>query len=174
MVAERIDCRSVSVRRGLVFALAAPVLFAASQGVMPTMQSFSFGMVGLGSDEVARLNVVNIAPASGGVSCPVEAFFFDSQGASLKSARLQLEGQKAAFLELDRSEVAGSSGRLQIRAVYGFTVPSMPGVLASGSLCTIIPTLEIFNRDSGNTRLVLSDAKMVPLSAMPPGAGARR
>ena len=167
--------RLLSSRCVLLCMLAAPVLDAAAQGAMPFVQSFSFGMVALGSDQVAKLNTVNIAPAAGMPACAVEVSFLDSQGGVLKSAKLHLESQRAAFLDLDRSEVAGPAGRLQIRATYYVTMPAVMGVLAPGSVCSIAPTLEISDKGSGKSVLVLSDAKMVPLASQPPAAlGGRR
>ena len=140
---------------------------------MPLLQHFSFGMVALGPDQIARLSVVNIAYAGPTPACAVEGAFVDGQGKSLKSAKAPLEPQKSVALELDRSEVLGATGRVPIRAIFSYTVPATPGILMPGSICTLVPTLEIFEKASGKTVLVLSDAKAVPLAAYPPSGGLR-
>ena len=160
------------VWQGLICMLLAPGPVAA-QGFMPLLQHFSFGMVALGPEQIARLSIVNIAQAGPTPACAVEGTFLDSQGKSLKSAKTPLEPQKSVALELDRSEVPGATGRVPIRAIFSYTVPATPGILMPGSVCTLVPTLEIFEKVSGKTVLVLSDAKAVPLAVYPPSGGVR-
>lgn len=148
--------------------------YASAQGVMPLVQYFSFGMVSLGPDQMARLSVVNIAPAGASPACPTEAAFLDSRGGVLKSASASLAAQKSALLDLDGTELTSQTSRVQIRAVFSYTLPVTPGVLAPGSVCTLVPTLEISEKASGKILLVLSDARMVPLQASPPSTLPRR
>lgn len=153
--------------------LMAPLL-AAAQGLMPFVEHFSFGMVALGPDQVARLSLVNIAQAGSTPACVVDIDFVDGEGRVLKSDKASLGPQKSALSELDYRDIAGSKGRVLIRAVFGYTLPVTQGVLAPGSVCTIVPTLEISDRASGKPEVVLSDTRLVPLRAFPPSLPSRQ
>jgi hypothetical protein len=142
---------------------------------LPFTQSFSFGMVGVAADQVARLNVVNIAPGPAAQgSCAADLAFLDSQGNVLKSSNSSVDAQKTAFLEFERSTSSADSGRTYVRATLTSTlvVSGAPGAMpvSPGSVCSLLATLEIYDKSSGKTVGLLSDAKMVPLSSPPPGA----
>ncbi len=143
---------------------------ALAQSGIPFSQSFTFGMVGVTADQVARLNVVNSAPGPAGQSsCTIDLTFLDSDGKILKTARSALGPQKAAQLDLERRDVPDAVGRIQIRAGIAETVSPSGGLISAGSACAPVTTLEVFDNDTGKTSFILTDPKMVPLGAPPPG-----
>ena len=144
--------------------------FAFAQSGIPFSQSFTFGMFGVTADQVARLSVVNSAPGPAGQSsCTIDLTFLDSDGKILKTARFALAPQKAAQLDLERRDVADAVGRIQIRASIAETVSPSAGLISPGATCAPVTTLEVFDSDSGKTSFILTDPKMVPLGAPPPG-----
>jgi len=128
----------------------------------------TFGMLGLAPGQVARLSVLNPgsdnAPASTQFSCAAELAFLDSQGTIIKSVTSQLGAGKATYADLDRNEISPASDRVQIRA----TVRALPAPTAASSegvpACTLIPTLEVFDKGTGKTAFILTQPSMVPPS----------
>jgi|SRR5579872_4218449 len=125
------------------------------------------GMVGIAEGQAARLNVLNPgvqAPAATGALCSGLLSFIDDQGGILKSLTVTVAPGKAIFLDLDSDadlhlEV---NGRKQIRATV--QVPPAaptPGAIATG-FCTLAPTLEIFDKSSGKTQVILTGTRMIP------------
>ena len=146
--------------------------FAFAQSVIPFAQSFTFGMIGVTADQVARLSVVSSAPGPAGqASCTIDLTFLDSDGKIMKTARFALAPQKAAQLDLERRDVPDAVGRIQIRGSIAETVSPSAGLISAGSACAPVTTLEVFDNDTGKTSFILTDPKMVPLGAPPP-AGA--
>jgi len=144
--------------------------FAFAQSGIPFAQSFTFGMIGVTAGQVARLSVVNSAVGPAGqASCTIDLTFLDSDGKILKTARFALAPQKAAQLDLERRDLPDAVGRIQIRGGIAETVSPSAGLISPGSACAPVTTLEVFDSDSGKTSFILTDPKMVPLGAPPPG-----
>ena len=150
--------------------LAVLVMISASANgqsrLSPVSQSFTFGMVGLAPDQVARVNVVNPAtPSTAGYACSATVSFLDGQGTVLKSQTFQVDPQKAVLLDLARSEIGGD-GRVQIRAVMESMAsgggPDGQPILTLG-ICSPLATLEVFDRNTGRTTIFISEGRMVPL-----------
>ncbi len=148
--------------------------FAFAQSGIPFAQSFTFGMFGVTADQVARLNVVNSAPGPAGQAiCTIDLTFLDSDGKILKTARFALAPQKAAQLDLERRDIPDAVGRIQIRGTIAETVAPGVSLISPGSACAPVTSLEVFDSDSGKTSFILTDPKMVPLAAPPPGGAVR-
>jgi hypothetical protein len=120
--------------------------------------TFSFGMIGLGANQTARLNVVNtvrtpppVAISIAQIPCKVELNLYDGQGKLIKQkivANLGL-GQ-ADFLDVVRSElnttVAHSdvTGAVKVGSTQSF-------------FCNISATLEVFDNVTGATNAILTN-----------------
>jgi hypothetical protein len=130
---------------------------------LPGPLDFTFGMVGLAPGQTARLNVVNIGFTGGAtIPCRLVLAFLDDSGKPLSQVFVQVDGGKAAFLDLTSSE---ASGRIQIRGI-GYN-PFLSPVSLS---CSLIPTLEVFATDTGITSVVLTN--WVRLNVIPPPVAA--
>jgi hypothetical protein len=92
--------------------------------------------------------------------------FMDDQGATLKTATMNIDSGKAVHLDLAHDDVTRDSSRLQIRGVILQVVtppgpPVTPGVPIPFG-CSVAPTLEIFDSATGITTAVIESAKGVP------------
>ena len=128
-------------------------------------------MIGLAVNQTAHLNVVNADPGSGpAVPCKLLLQFLDSEGSVVKQSWIEnLQRGKAKYFELGREEVPDSPRRVQIRAVVRYAsepqtgAPMGPGTIIPMFLgCTVVPTLEVFNNDTGQTVVALGEARPIP------------
>lgn len=143
-------------------------------------------MVGIGEGQAARLNVVNVVNVPNVVNtsgannpvqfaCQLDLAFLDSQGNNIKQSTVSsLNPGQAAYLDLDWSEISGASPRAEIR---GAVTTHLPGIqplggskspVMQGLGCNVIPTLEVFDDDTGKTTVILSGPEIpgwpVPLA----------
>jgi hypothetical protein len=167
MMAGLVD-RSVLVA-GLLFVLISTVMSA-----QPSSQpGLGFAMIGIAIGESARVNALNIGNAwsTQDSSCSVTLQFLDTEGQLLKQKVVTLQSGKAASLDLGRGELPiGDDPRAEIRAVllfgyYGGANPP-PAVLHKFD-CNIVPSLEVFDNNTGRTSFILTDAKQLPPPATP-------
>jgi len=126
--------------------------------LLPSVQ-FSSGMVGLASGQTARLNVVNVGvPTPSPVPCVVALAFLDSDSKILKQMFVSVGFGKAAFVDL----VTGKSGpgRFQIRGI-GYNPLLTPGPAIPQPLsCSFVPTLELFDTETGRTAVIVTDFRI--------------
>jgi len=147
-------------------------------------QVLTLGMVGLAPGQIARLNALNLPGCCAladrptqilSVPCNMTLSFMDDQGATLKTATMNIDSGKAVHLDLAHDDVTRDSSRLQIRGVILPVVtppapPVTPGVPIPFPFgCSVAPTLEIFDSATGITTTVLESAKGVP-TILPLGA----
>jgi len=164
-----------------LFRQSGAILFIALAGyaraqIAPSSQTVTFGMAGLAANQVARLNVLNPAVLAGPSACSAEVSFLDSQGTVLKTDTFQIREGTAAFLDLDWSEVNSSADRIQIRATLKTTqiIAGPPPQGPAASVCALFPTLELFDKDTGKTTILVSDSRPVPVPIpATPGPAAR-
>jgi hypothetical protein len=155
---------------GIALLLALMLNGNAQTGGQVFFQTTTFGMVGLARNQVARLNVLNPGNAYGNrtVACSADMGFLDDQGRELKSRTAPVDWDKAVSLEFDRSELASGALRVQIRAVVKTAInrpdPSVAPPVMPGSVCSLMPTLEIFDKDTGKTQLILSEGRSIILN----------
>ena len=128
------------------------------------------GMVGLTTNQTARLSVLNLnststttATLTPPINCTVELQFFDAQNKSLKQAVVpNFAPQTATTLDLKRSEITTqTANRAEIRGVV--TVNPGPTPVASPSIpgyCTVFTTLQIFDTATGFTVVFTSDTRV--------------
>lgn len=128
---------------------ALPILF-------PPSPAFSFGMIGLGTGQTARLNVVNLVrnPPPIAISlfqpCKMELDLYDGQGKSIKQKSVANLGfGQADFLDLLRSELNTTAAHVDVT-----------GLVKVGSTqsftCSISATLEVFDNVTGATTAILA------------------
>lgn len=116
----------------------------------------STGMFGITQNQTARLSVANIDDGSFVPCIRVELSFVDSDGNILSQKVHEVESGKSAFLDLRGNEIAQSrSNRSQIRAIARFV--GTPDT----RLYMWLPTLEVFDNESGETRFLLPAVQKV-------------
>ena len=136
---------------------------SASPIFVPPSPTFSFGMIGLGTGQTARLNVVNlvrIAPpvaiSIAQIPCKVDLDLYDGQGKLIKQKTVANLGLgQADFLDLARSELSTTAAHVDIS-----------GVVKVGStqsfFCNVSTTLEVFDNVTGVTTAILANANTSP------------
>ena len=140
---------------------------AQSIAIIATPQFATFGMVGLGTGQTARLNALAL-PTGGriiaGGSCQVTFDFYDAAGTSLKTETLSVKQGAAVHSDLPWASVVSSTDQLEIRGAVraSFVNPSASGAPIA-AFCSILPTLEVFDPSSGKTTVALEQTRTLPL-----------
>jgi hypothetical protein len=129
-------------------------------------------MVGLTTNQTARLSVVNLNSTSTSTSttttsptnCTVELQFFDGKNNSLKQSVVpNFAPQTAATLDLKRSEItAQTAARAEIRGVVTVNGPTPVASPSIPGYCAVFTTLQIFDETTGSTVLLTSDTRSFP------------
>ena len=142
----------------LAILLTATVFTGAVSAQTTANISRSTGMFGITQNQTARLNVVRDDPFfQDDPFLRVELSFVDGEGNILSQQVYNIEAGKAAFLDLKGSDVIGRSGnRAQMRAVVKFV-----GTPDTRLVENCIPTLEVFDNESGETRFLLPAVQKV-------------
>lgn len=148
-------------------------LFAGIFAMMvPTMASgqspgTGFAMIGIAGGQSVRINALNLGTSSSteNSSCRVTLQFMDVEGRIVKQSLVTLGTGKSASLDISREALSGDDPRVEIRAVllYGYSggAPPPPGVLQRFD-CGIVPSLEIYDNETGRTSVVLTDSRLLP------------
>ena len=141
----------------LALLLMATVFQSASAQTKTTL-SRSTGMIGITSNQTARINVVRDDPFfRDDPFLRVELSFVDGDGNILEQKVYEVGAGKAAFLDLNGRDVVGSGlNRLQLRAVVKFV-----GTPDTRQAENCIPTLEVIDNDTGETRFLLPAVQKV-------------
>ena len=175
------QCRWCGVLAALAFATTVPAQIASppSVPVIPQIvrqQSFTTGMVGFTSNQIARLNVLNLnsVPATTTTTtpnCTLELRFFDNKNNIVTQTVVPnfAPGMATSF-DLPRSSVTSETAtRAEIRGVVVVNPSPTPvGSPAAVGYCSVITTLEIFDATTGSTVSLTSDTRAVGLSAVVP------
>ena len=135
------------------------IALAASAQIRSTVQTF--GMVGIASGQAARLNVLNVGGRDQASQCLASLIFINDQGEVLKTNTLSISAGHSALLDLNDSDLGlGVTERRQIRAV----VALVPAVVSTQNLasCVLAPTLEIFDRSTGRTSVLMTTTTNIP------------
>jgi hypothetical protein len=134
--------------------------------------TFSFGMIGLGPADTARLNVVNLIRTAvplgiAVVPCKVELDLYDGQGTRVMQKIIANLGiGQADFVDVPRSAVATAGTHVEVSGVVKVESPQ-------SFFCEISPTLEVYDSVTGATAVILAGASAqlpVALSALTPNA----
>ena len=169
---------------GLAGLLAAPT----QAGPSPHMRS-DFGIVGLARGQTARLHVVVLpavlapAPAApdrnGGEAASdpewrVELSFVDGAGRPVgRVERRLLRAGQSTYVDLGFGDVAPDSGdRVRFRAVVRAQAPDGGDRTRGHDDPFFLPTLEIFDADTGRSQVVLSPGSTRYFKEVEPGAPA--
>ena len=128
------------------------------------------GMVGLTTNQTARLSVLNLnststttASLTPPINCTVELQFFDAQNKSLKqSLVLNFAPQTATTLDLTRAAITTQTGnRAEIRGAVTVNPASTPVAgAATPGYCSVFTTLQIFDETTGSTVVLTSDTRV--------------
>ena len=123
--------------------------------------AFSFGMIGLGAGQTARLNAVNLvrtppSVAIAQVLCKAELDLYDGQGKLIKQKTVANLGYgQADFLDLARSEITTTATHVDVS-----------GVVKVGSsqsfFCSVSTSLEVFDSVTGATAAILANPSSLP------------
>src|SRR5215831_11570695 len=162
--------RCVFVRRDSVFRILSAMCGVAitmlgfaehseAQGTTPIATpstGFSSGMVGIAAGQTARLNVVNLggSPASP-LPCVLALAFVDSDSKIVKQMFVSVAVGKAAYLDFRMSD--GQSGRVQIRGIGHNPLLSPGPAIPQPLSCNLVPTLELFDTETGRTAAIVTD-----------------
>jgi hypothetical protein len=126
----------------------------------------TFGMVGIATGQNIRLNVLNpgiLSLSSSPMACTAQLFLVTDQGNLVKRATVTLGPGKSYSLDVSRDmDVAAGQSRVEIRAVVSslrVVTTSSSSALPEALFCPLIPTLEVFDRDTGRTVVFLTDPK---------------
>jgi len=123
--------------------------------------SKSTGMFAITRNQTARLNVVNLGKEGAGLSyITVLLAFVDGDGNVLSQKVYVLGTGKAARLDLKWREVPTQGNRAQLRAV----VRSVGTPDTRTYMWT--PTLEVFDNESGETRLLIPTFQKVQITGV--------
>jgi hypothetical protein len=121
--------------------------------------SISFGIVGIGQGQSARINIFNANPLDYAPHpCRVAIHFVDSNGQIFRGSDglpirrvATLQNGQSTALELNFDDVPrASGGRLQIRAVAKVS-PVGDGTYAP----PCFPSVEVFNNSTGRTQFMV-------------------
>ncbi len=117
----------------------------------------STGMFAITRTQTARINLVNLEDRAFVPCIRVEMVFIDGDGNILSQKVYEIDSGKSAFLDLRGSEIIGREGsRANLRAEVRFV--GTPDTRASENC---IPTIEIFDNESGETRFLLPAVQKV-------------
>ena len=131
---------------------------SASTILVQPSPTFSFGMIGLGTGQTARLNVVNLMRTAPPIAislfqpCKVELDLYDSQGKLIKQKTVANLGfGQADFVDLLRSELNTTAAHVNVSGVVK---------IGTNQSLTCLPsaTLEIFDNVTGATTALLANS----------------
>ena len=140
----------------------------AQPNIPVTPQLLTFGMVGLAANQTARLNALGQpmgGPIIAGASCQVTLEFFNDKGATLKASMpLNVVGGQPVQFDLQRVDIDSDMDRRQIRGTVrtSFVGPQGSALPVFGS-CSVVPTLEVFDQETGRTMTMLETTHALPL-----------
>jgi hypothetical protein len=173
--------RSFGIALAAILILGAPLMAQVvttvpSLPAVPTLfsQSFTTGMVGLTTNQTARLNVLNLNPipaatATAPANCNVELQFYDGKNNSLGQTTVtSFAPQTAASFDLKGEAVATAApARVEIRGVVTVN-PAIPTTssAATPGYCSVKTTLEIFDDTTGSTVVLTSDTGAAGIVAL--------
>jgi len=154
------------------FAFAAQSMAQPAVIIEPLTNTVTTGMVGLTTNQTARLSVLNLNSATSTTptttsttmnNCTVELQFFDGQNNSLKQIIVpNFAPQTATILDLTRAAITTQTGnRAEIRGVVTVNPPSTPVATPNApGYCVVFTTLQIFDETTGSTVVLTSDTRV--------------
>lgn len=148
-------------------------------GVIPTaivlQQTFTTGMVGITTNQTARINVLNlnsVATTTGSptaaANCTVELQFFDDKGSQVgqSSTVPNFAPGTSTHFDLPRASITSETAtRAEIRGVVIVNPTSAQATTSAAAAgnCSVITTLEVFDSNTGSTISLTSDTRAIGL-----------
>jgi hypothetical protein len=147
------------------FLLAAVMAAQSLPPILVGLNVQTFGMIGIAEGQTARLNVLNPgvqAPLATGALCSGLLSFLDDQGTVVKSLSVTVAPGRSSLLDLDADNdlKLATNQRRQIRATIQIP-PAVPPAGMTASFCTLVPTLEIFDRFTGKTQVLMVETRSI-------------
>ncbi|WP_321472213.1 hypothetical protein [uncultured Paludibaculum sp.] len=122
----------------------------------------TFGMVGVANGQTVRLNVLNMGlQSTEPPTCLISLLFLNDQGEVLKTKTVDVRPTHSTYLDLDADTdlLLAANERRQIR---GLIIPLSADPGGMGAACPLLPTLELFDRSTGKTSLILTKTQVIP------------
>jgi len=157
-----------------------PAAYVRAQSTSPVILAFpqlvTFGIIGIAAGQTARLNALSLptgGPIIAGGSCQVTMAFLDDKGDTLAThTQAVTQGQAVHFdLPTTPTSTTASAGPVEIRGTVSasFTVTGGTPTVSTFS-CSVLPTMEIYNQDTGRTAAVLENSRslatVLPLAVL--------
>jgi hypothetical protein len=126
------------------------------------------GMVGIAEGQAAQINVLNPGGATSVAGCAAVLSFLDDQGNLLKSATVMVARGASQSLRVDADIDLKLTvdARREIRAEVQVPVPPPPSTAVTTPVttpgCKLIPNVEVLDRITGRTQVVLGAGHIVP------------
>ncbi len=122
------------------------------------------GMVGIAEGQAAQVNVLNPGGATGAAGCAAVLSFLDDQGNVLKSATVMVARGASQSLRIDADIDLKLvvDQRREIRAEVQVPVVPPPSTAATTPGCKLIPNVEVLDRITGRTQVVVGAGHVVP------------
>ena len=143
-------------------------VLAAQTSIVVNGSAATTAIVGITGSQTARLNVLNLQPVIPGVAavvCPATLEIYDDTGALLKQLTvINISPATAAALVFKPSVPSTApNARIQIRAVVfkPSTSPADTGSAPVSTGCSVMPSLEIIDDPTGDTRSFTTDFRVM-------------
>jgi len=155
---------------GLIWTAAAQTAPVTSSGPVVVTS----GMVGIAEGQAAQLNVLDAgvpastsAAASAVPACVALLSFLDGQGNVLKSATIMVAPGASQSIRLDADTDLNLTvdTRREIRAEVQVPAVPPPSAAVTTPACKLIPSLEILDRITGRTQVVIGVGHVAPGSS---------
>jgi len=165
---------------GCALMVAGAAFTALRAGAQPAImvaspQYVTFGMVGLGAGQTARLNAFSLpvgGPIIAGASCQVTFDFYNEAGKSVKTGTATVAQGASVHFDMQRTEVDTTSGlseiRGTVRAAFVSVGTTVTPVTPVSGVCSVLPTLEILDSSSGGQKTVVVLQQTTALSVVTP------
>lgn len=157
----------------LAFAAALPAQ-TVSPTILQVQQTFTTGMVGITTNQTARLNVLNlnsvatttVSPTAAAANCTVELQFFDDKGSQVgqSSTVPNFAPGTSTHFDLPRASITSeTANRAEIRGVVIVNPTSAQATTspAAAGNCSVVTTLEVFDSNTGSTISLTSDTRSI-------------
>jgi len=125
-------------------------------------------IVGIGTGQTARITALNLGTrqSTATSTCQITAQFLDQKAAILKEKTFDVAAGKSESIDFDYDR-ANSVKKLQLRAVLLFGQVgggAQPGPDARRTFdCNVVPSLELYDKPTGRTTVILTDWKPLPI-----------
>jgi len=135
----------IATTLAVLMSITALLMTNPAKAARPTAVEFNFGSIGITRGQTVRLSTVNLGVEPINLSLN----FTDQEGRLIKQSSETLERGHSIFLDLTPGTIDQAAGRLQIHA----SIEASDRGRNEGR--QLIPTLEVFDNETGQTRVIL-------------------